>query len=767
MWEWLKSCVPLGSSDRPFWRKAMTPKHVPAIMAALLMLGGSGSLLRAADSAPADLPAWLALPEQSRGQLADLPFAGKPLTREQAAADAQLLIADDARQTNAAMKQQLADKAITWNDLTLKYLTASFGEKPANGHALFISMHGGGNAAPEVNDQQWQNQITLYTAKEGLFVAPRAPTNTWNLWHEPHIDVLFDKLIRALVAAGEVDPDRVYLMGYSAGGDGVYQLAPRMADRFAAAAMMAGHPNDASPLGLRNLPFTIHVGALDSAYNRNDVAKEWGKKLDDLQNADKDGYVHFVKLHEGREHWMNGEDAEAVPWMLKYTRNPLPTRVVWKQSSSTTHDRFYWLAVPAGSAKKNALVSARREDLGGQVITIENAQDVAELLIRLNDQMFDLDKPVTVRWQGRDIFSGLAPRTIATLQQTLAERGDPHAVFSAEIKVKLDTPATAPATAPARTTIAPEAALDDAIAVLAKSLRAGDSQIATPDFLRRQASLALAARDKSAWARDIPIELFNEFVLPCTSVDETIGDWRSNFARRFTPAVENARSAGDAAQILNRTIYDQLKVKYSATLRPQANQSPSESIAAGYASCTGLSILLIDTCRSVGVPARLTGTPQWAIRQGDANGNNAGNHTWVEVWDGTQWRFMGAAEPGEFNQTWFVDNASRADKDHPILAASSIPADTFFPMVWNPADHSIPAIDRTAFYASRVSLRVDVPEGAVAFFRQGGRLVARVTSSCTLYLPASCAIEIELGTERKTLTLTAEKDQHISLGKFP
>ena len=36
----------------------------------------------------------------------------------------------------------------------------------------------------------------------------------------------------------DVDPNRVYLLGYSAGGDGVYQLAPRMADRFAAASMM-------------------------------------------------------------------------------------------------------------------------------------------------------------------------------------------------------------------------------------------------------------------------------------------------------------------------------------------------------------------------------------------------------------------------------------------------------------------------------------------------------------------------------------------------
>ena len=65
---------------------------------------------------------------------------------------------------------------------------------------------------------------------------------------------------------GDVDPNRVYIMGYSAGGDGVYQLAPRMADRWAAAAMMAGHPNDASPLGLRNITgFNHHTSTTKTA----------------------------------------------------------------------------------------------------------------------------------------------------------------------------------------------------------------------------------------------------------------------------------------------------------------------------------------------------------------------------------------------------------------------------------------------------------------------------------------------------------------------
>ena len=100
----------------------------------------------------------------------------------------------------------------------------------------------------------------------------------------------------------DVNPNQVYIMGYSAGGDGVYQLAPRMADQLAAAAMMAGHPNNASPLGLRNIGFTLHMGGQDKAYNRNGIARQWKQKLADLQENDPEGYRHEVTIHEKYGH---------------------------------------------------------------------------------------------------------------------------------------------------------------------------------------------------------------------------------------------------------------------------------------------------------------------------------------------------------------------------------------------------------------------------------------------------------------------------------
>lgn len=384
---------------------------------------------------------WLARPRESRNDLGDQPFTIQPLSRTDAAAARELLWNDHVAMIRAEREAEWKNEAITVGDHTLRLKTKHVGKKPDGGWNLYISMHGGGNAPASLNDQQWENQIKLYSPPDSLYIVPRAPTNSWNLWHEPHIDVLYDRLIEDAIVLGEVNPDRVYIMGYSAGGDGVYQLAPRMADRLAAAAMMAGHPNDASPLGLRNLPFTIHVGADDNGYDRNKVAAKWKSLLDDLQRDDPKGYVHEVRLHAGRGHWMNREDAVAVDWMAKFTRNPLPERVVWKQST-VTHDRFYWLAEAVGQAEKGQLVVA---DRSGQRIDISKHEGVSSVIVMLSDKMLDLDQPVVITADGREVFNGVAPRTIADLARTLKERGDPELIFDACVTVPLG-PTPAPTT---------------------------------------------------------------------------------------------------------------------------------------------------------------------------------------------------------------------------------------------------------------------------------------------------------------------------------
>jgi len=354
-------------------------------------------------------------------------FATVPLTKDDAAAAQELLWTAHVERLKIDRAQELRESVLKDGKLEMKFTEKKFGKRPEAGHSLWISLHGGGNAPARTNDAQWENQKKLYALEEGIYITPRAPTNTWNLWHEPHIDRLFARLIENYIALEGVDPDHVYVLGYSAGGDGVYQLAPRMADRWAGAGMMAGHPNDASPLPLRNVAFALQVGGMDSAYNRNKIAAEWAKKLVELYTADSDGYEHFVKIHPTKSHWMDGLDAEALPWLAKRTRKPAPDRVVWKPSAQ--HDRSYWLGVPPELAKAGGLVSASRL---GQTITITEATGITKLIVRLDDRMLNLDKPVKIRHKGKTVYEGTPTRTIAILAKTLAGRGDPKLMYSTE-----------------------------------------------------------------------------------------------------------------------------------------------------------------------------------------------------------------------------------------------------------------------------------------------------------------------------------------------
>lgn len=259
-------------------------------------------------------------------------------------------------------------------------------------------------------------------------IAPRAPTDNWNLWHEAHIDALFDRLIEDFVVLRGVNPDHVYIMGYSAGGDGVWQLAPRMADRWAAAAMMAGHPNDASLLPLRNLAFAAFVGGADAAYNRNKVVAERIAELDRLQQEDPGGYDHLGRVYPGLAHWMNLKDAEALLWMVLKTRQPWPKKVIWLQSG-VTHTRYYWLAVPAAEAMPGKEIVA---ELDGQTIRLSG--DVPKgLMLRLSDELLDLDHEVRVEIAGQQVFQGRVPRTAQAIRESLLQRSDPRSVTTASL----------------------------------------------------------------------------------------------------------------------------------------------------------------------------------------------------------------------------------------------------------------------------------------------------------------------------------------------
>ncbi len=369
----------------------------------------------------------------------------KGLSREEAKA---LQIASDSivrAQLTNELQSPWQDRKFTAGDKIMPFATETYGDKPADGRSLYISLHGGGNAPAEVNDGQWKNQIRMtsdqpkmYNIPEGVVIVPRAPVNDWNMWFQQEMDDLLKKSIQAAVLFADVNPNKVYIMGYSAGGDGVYRLASRMADYWAAASMSAGHPGEITPLNLNNIGFALNMGGRDTPFNRAGLAAEWKIQLDELAKEHPGQYIHQVNIFDDLPHWMNMQDKIAITFMANFVRNPYPNEIVWVQNAVHPHNRFYWIGIsdedtikPGVADKEDQAIRIRKE--GNHIQIIQNYAD--NLSIYLNDEVVNLDEEITISYQGTTLFKGKVNRKQSIIEETAKDRQDSAYIFSAKLTV--------------------------------------------------------------------------------------------------------------------------------------------------------------------------------------------------------------------------------------------------------------------------------------------------------------------------------------------
>jgi hypothetical protein len=117
-----------------------------------------------------------------------------------------------------------------------------------------------------------------------------------------------------------------------------------------------------------------------------------------------------------------------------YARNPIPSKVVWRQSA-TLRTRFYWLAVDKADVAAGAEITA---SYAAQSIELAGVNKVKRITLRVSDAMLNQDQALSVKRDGKELFSGVVPRTISVLYTTLCDRGDPALVYSGELSLKLD-----------------------------------------------------------------------------------------------------------------------------------------------------------------------------------------------------------------------------------------------------------------------------------------------------------------------------------------
>lgn len=233
-----------------------------------------------------------------------------------------------------------------------------------------------------------------------------------------------------------------------------------------------------------------------------------------------------------------------------------------------------------------------------------------------------------------------------------------------------------------------------AVAFLISYMPERDVKTLSSAFLLENVAYAYKARAEFPWAKEVPDSVFLNDVVAYANLNENRESWRKDFYERFKKYVAPCKTMREAIDSVNKNVRDELLVDYN-TKREKPDQAPYESMRQHMASCSGLSILLTDAFRAVGIPSRVAGTPAWH--------DDRGNHNWNEVWIDGQWRFTEYYPSDDLDQSWFLTDAGKAIKEDvrkAIYAASFKPTGSYFPLVWDENIRYVHAENVTDRYTS-------------------------------------------------------------------
>jgi pimeloyl-ACP methyl ester carboxylesterase len=331
------------------------------------------------------------------------------------------------------LKADFEKNRVRFKEYVSPYVVKKVGQRPEGGWPLFIALHGGGGAPKEVNDSQWKIMQIYYKDQDTVggyqYLALRAPNDTWNGFYADYVPPLVVNLIRQFLVFGDVDPDKVFLMGYSHGGYGAFFVGPKIPERFAAVHSSAAAPTDGtiSPRSLRNTRFTFMVGENDNAYGRRERCEKFNAAIAKLKEQDKDGYPVEMEFKKGFGHG-GLPDRDKIKDMYPSTRNPVPRRLAWDMTDPLiTH--FFWLSVPEPA--KDRSVEATVDD---NKITV-TTRGVETFHLDLDSRLVSFGKPLRVRVDGEEQVVEVRPRLL-TLCRSMAERGDPRLASTCQVTLK-------------------------------------------------------------------------------------------------------------------------------------------------------------------------------------------------------------------------------------------------------------------------------------------------------------------------------------------
>ena len=289
-----------------------------------------------------------------------------------------------------------------------------------SGFPMVVQLHGLGGthgiSSPPPSSPLWAVII--------LSPYGRGPTD-YKLWGEA--DVI--RAIKEVMRTYRVDGDRVYMTGVSMGGTGCWQIATHYPDVFAAIAPVCGNAdhrvwerewnwgqhertfmtdvrnfleNCESPVFLaENL---MHVPVYCVHGDADDVVPV-GHSRSMVGRLRELGYSVIYDEQKGVGHggFRAGTFEKLHAWMLKQVRNRYPKRVVYK-TGWLRYSGAYWVEINRFERYLNfAIIDA--EVVSPNAISVRTS-NVAHFTLRLNDNIVDTTKPVSISIDGEFVYRG-------------------------------------------------------------------------------------------------------------------------------------------------------------------------------------------------------------------------------------------------------------------------------------------------------------------------------------------------------------------------
>jgi hypothetical protein len=288
-------------------------------------------------------------------------------------------------------------------------------------------------------EAQVRGYLTIYPWKIEAWQDPRTADIVW--------EQLWDLSKRV-----NIDFDRLYCTGMSAGGHATWIAGAMRSDQWAALLPVSGSPgrimiamSEAYLNNLHDLPCRAIVGAED------DEIEAMAKKGQGI--AKRFGIPAQLDVIEKRGHESFDDHAEEIlAWSSELKRARYPAKIDYYGGCDLGHQHYWVEVLKDGVETKELKVESSTKiitrhipvfpfhvqgEIRPQEISI-HTKDVKEVRIGLADGMVDMEKEVVVKVNGKVAWKGVPGRSVKVMLESSARRMDRLRTFSWEREFDTD-----------------------------------------------------------------------------------------------------------------------------------------------------------------------------------------------------------------------------------------------------------------------------------------------------------------------------------------